>query len=141
MICPACGTKNRVNLEKAAKHPICGNCKAPLPISGPVEVTESDFDTVVLRSGLPVLVDFWAPWCGPCRMVGPIVEELSREYSGRLDVAKVNTDNNQALAARFNIMGIPTLILFKDGQPVERITGAAPKAHLEEMIRKYIMDS
>jgi len=141
IVCPSCGTKNRVDLNMADKHPTCGNCKSPLPIEGPVEVTDADFDTAVLRSALPVLVDFWAPWCGPCRMVGPIVEELSREYAGRLTVAKVNTDDNRELAGRFKIQGIPTLMLFKEGNPVERITGAAPKQHLEELIRKHIMDS
>jgi len=139
--CPACGSKNKVDLTKADKNPTCGKCKAPLPIGGPVHVGESEFDAVVVRSTLPVLVDFWAPWCGPCRMVGPVVEELSREYSGRLAVAKINTDENQSLAGKYQIKGIPTLMLFKNGEAVERITGAVPKAHLEELIKKYIMDS
>ncbi len=139
--CPGCGTKNNVNLDKADKNPVCGKCKAPLPIGGPLEVTDADFDQMVMRSNLPVLVDFWAPWCGPCRMVGPIVEQLSHEYTGRIAVAKVNTDENQGIAGKLQIQGIPTLILFKEGKPVERITGAVPKAQLDEAIRKHIMDS
>lgn len=139
--CPGCGTKNRIELDKAGQHPTCGKCSLPLPVGGPVEVTDTDFDAVVLRSALPTLVDFWAPWCGPCRMVGPIVEQLSHEYAGRIAVAKVNTDNNQELAARYKIQGIPTLMIFKDGQVVERITGAVPKQHLDDLLRKHMMDS
>ena len=139
--CPACGSKNRVDLDKADKSPVCGSCKAALPVGGPVEVSDANFEEVVVRSGMPVLVDFWAPWCGPCRMVGPVVEELSREYAGRVVVAKVNTDDNRETAGKFQILSIPTLILFKNGEAVERITGAAPKAHLDEVIRKHIMDS
>ena len=100
----------------------------------PVEVTDAKFDTEILQSDQPVLVDFWAPWCGPCRLVGPVVEELAGEYSGRLKVAKVNTDHNQAHAARLGIQGIPTLIFFKDGREVDRVVGALPKMALKQRV-------
>ena len=107
----------------------------------PIHVTDAEFDNKVLKSPTTVIVDFWAPWCGPCRMVGPIVEQLSHEYTGRLVVAKVNTDNNRQTAGRYKIMGIPTLMIVKNGEIVERITGAVPKAQLDEVIRKHILDS
>lgn len=141
IVCPACGQKNSVDVNLKDKKPICGKCKAPLPLPGPVEVSDEDFDRVVLKSDIPVLVDFWAPWCGPCRMVAPIVEQIAHEYAGRLMVAKVNTDNNRKTAGDYKIMGIPTLILFYKGKPVERITGAVPKEHLEGMIRKHLLDA
>lgn len=141
IICPACGQKNNVDLSKADKKPLCGKCKIALPIGGPVEVSDGDFDQTVLKSTLPVLVDFWAPWCGPCRMVGPIVEQLSHEYAGRVVVAKLNTDDNRGVAGKYKIMGIPTLMLFRNGEVVERITGAVPKSHLEDVLRKHLQDS
>ncbi len=140
IVCPNCGSKNRVELDRARQNPTCGKCKNSLPLEKPVEAGDSDFDSLVTRSPVPVLVDFWAPWCGPCRMVAPVLEELSREYAGRLSVVKVNTDDNREVAQRFGIMSIPTLILFKNGEQAERLTGAVPKAHLEEVIRKHITD-
>ena len=100
----------------------------------PIEVSDAQFQSEILESDKPVLVDFWAPWCGPCRMVGPIVEELAGEYEDRLKVAKVNTDNNQNHAARLGIQGIPTLIFFKDGREVDRVVGALPKGALKQRI-------
>jgi thioredoxin len=104
----------------------------------PINVTDSSFETLVLQSPLPTLVDFWAPWCGPCKMVSPVVEELGREYAGRLRVAKVNTDDNPAWASRLGIMGIPTLILFKRGREVDRVVGAASKASLRGHIERLL---
>ncbi|HEX6202637.1 MAG TPA: thioredoxin [Thermoanaerobaculia bacterium] len=100
----------------------------------PIEVSDAQFENEILQSDKPVLVDFWAPWCGPCRMVGPIVEELAGEYQDRLKVAKVNTDDNQGHAARLGIQGIPTLIFFKDGREVDRVVGALPKGALKQRI-------
>ena len=96
-------------------------------MSNEIEFTESNFENEVIQSDVPVLVDFWAPWCGPCKMVAPIVEEISGEYAGRLKVGKLNTDDNQMVASQFGIMSIPTLMIFKDGEVVERIVGAQPK--------------
>ena len=92
-----------------------------------LEVTDKNFETEVLKSDLPVLVDFWAEWCGPCKVIGPIVSEIAEELSGKLKVAKVNVDDAQDLAGKFNIMSIPTLLLFKGGKAVEQIVGAVPK--------------
>lgn len=100
----------------------------------PVAVTEQTFDTEVLKSDLPVLVDFWAEWCGPCRMVAPIVEELAGEYAGRVKVTKVDVDSNQNLAVRYKIMGIPTLGVFRGGEMVERIVGFMPKPELKKRL-------
>ncbi|MBN1658786.1 MAG: thioredoxin [Anaerolineae bacterium] len=104
------------------------------PGAEPLHVTDETFEKVVLGAPVPVMVDFWAPWCGPCRMVAPVVEALARDYDGRVMVAKINTDENQQVAGRLGIMGIPTLILFKDGQEVDRVVGYAPRKALEERL-------
>jgi thioredoxin 1 len=99
-----------------------------------IEFTDANFDSEVIKSDTPVLVDFWAPWCGPCKMVAPIVEEISSEYDGRLKVGKVNTDDNQRVAMEYGVMSIPTLMIFKGGEVVERIIGAQPKAAVTSKI-------
>jgi thioredoxin len=103
-----------------------------------MELTDQNFDETIKNSETPVLVDFWAPWCGPCRMIGPIVEELAGEYEGRLTVAKFNVDDNQATPAKFGIRGIPTVILFKGGEVAEQVVGAVPKAKLAGLIDQHL---
>ncbi len=98
----------------------------------PITVTDDDFEQKVLKSSVPVVVDFWAPWCGPCRVVAPILEDLANEYDGKVTVAKVNTDDHQRWMSKFGIMAIPTMIFFKDGKEINRITGAGPKRMLKE---------
>jgi len=105
---------------------------------GVLELTEKNFEAEVVKSNKPVLVDFWAEWCGPCRMIAPIVEEIAKDLSGKLKVAKVNVDEAQELAAQFNIMSIPTLILFKDGEPVDMIIGAMSKDQMFEKINPQL---
>ena len=100
-----------------------------------LHLTEENFDTEVLKSDVPVLVDFWAEWCGPCKMMNPIIEDVAKDFHGRFKVAKVNVDDAQDLAAQFNIMSIPTLLLFKGGQPVEQMIGAMSKDQLIERIK------
>ena len=104
----------------------------------PVELTDSSFETEVLKSTLPVLIDFWAIWCGPCRMVSPIVEELAGEYTGKLKVGKVDVDTNPSTAMQYGIRSIPTLLLFKDGQVVEQIVGAVPKRVLVDKLSRHL---
>ena len=101
----------------------------------PIHVSDDTFEELVLQAPVPAMVDFWAPWCGPCRMVAPIVEDLAKEYDGRAVIAKINTDENVKVAGQLGIMGIPTMILFKDGQEVDRVVGFAPRQALEEKLR------
>lgn len=103
-----------------------------------IKLDEKNFDSEVLTSNLPVVVDFWAVWCGPCKVLGPIVEELAKEYEGRLKVGKVNVDENNALAAKYGVMSIPTLKFFKNGRLVGEMIGAAPKVAVEAEIKKHI---
>jgi len=103
-----------------------------------LHLTDDSFETEVLQSPIPVLVDFWAEWCGPCKAIGPVISDLATAYSGRLKVCKVNVDDHQRYAGRFNITAIPTLLLFKNGQVVEQVVGARPKAKLVEMIDRHL---
>jgi thioredoxin 1 len=100
----------------------------------PIHVTDAEFDTKVMQSSVPVIVDFWAPWCGPCQMVAPILNELSKEYDGQIVVAKVNTDENPQHAIQFGVQGIPTMLFVKDGEVVDRMVGAAPKPAIQQRI-------
>jgi len=100
----------------------------------PIPVTDADFSSTVLQSPVPVLVDFWAPWCGPCRAIAPAVEELASEFAGRVTVAKLNTDENQRTAMQYGIQGIPCLLIFKDGQEVDRLVGARPKQYIKQAL-------
>ena len=100
----------------------------------PVDVTDDDFRQVVVKSTIPVLVDFWAPWCGPCKMVAPIVDELADEYEGKVAFAKVNVDENPRISSAYSIQSIPTLLLFKDGQPVNQIVGMRPKEEFKKAL-------
>lgn len=104
-----------------------------------IEGTDQNFDQEVLKSDVPVLVDFWAPWCGPCRMIAPIVEQIARDYQGKLKVVKLNTDENEQIAVRYGIRSIPTLGIFKNGQVVDAVIGAVPKQFLEQKLRPFIV--
>ncbi len=105
---------------------------------GLLQATDGNFEPEILKSDIPVMVDFWAPWCGPCHVIAPVIEELAKEYAGRVKVAKMNVDENPATPSRYGIRGIPTVILFKDGQVSDQIVGAVPKSKVEEMIKKAL---
>jgi thioredoxin len=139
--CPACGVGNRVPREKIDKglEPVCGRCKAPLRIdTKPIAVTDASFPADVERSPLPVLVDAWAAWCGPCRMIAPVIDELAAEMAGRIRVAKLNVDENPATAARFGLQSIPTLLVFKGGREVDRIVGVQPKSDISRRLQQLL---
>src|SRR5262245_33832595 len=132
--CPSCGARNRVD-ERAAQrsHPVCGKCGTALPVNAsdgkPKVVTDGSFERDVLAasSSTPVLVDAWAEWCAPCRMVAPVLDQLAAESGGRYKIAKLNVDENPVIAHQFNIRSIPTLLIFKGGRLVDQIVGAQPK--------------
>lgn len=139
--CGSCGATNRVPREKlvGGRTAVCGRCKTPLLAQGrPIVVTDATFAADVERSTLPVLLDLWAPWCGPCRMVAPIVEELAAETAGRLRVGKLNIDENPMTAERFTVRSIPTLLVLKGGREVDRIVGVVPKSELAGRVERAI---
>jgi thioredoxin 1 len=133
--------ENQVDTAVAAAEavveaaPEAGAPVADLPAAGPIHVSDDTFEELVLNAPMPVMVDFWAPWCGPCRMIAPIVEELAVKYEGRAVIAKINTDENVDVATNLGIMGIPTVILFQDGEEVDRVVGFAPGHALEDKLK------
>ena len=132
--CSACGRLNRVDLARSADRPKCGACGRPLHLDRPHPVAEGAFDRVLADAPVPVLVDFYADWCGPCRMMAPALEAVARERAGRLLVVKVDTDRAPALSQRFRIASLPTLVVFRGGKEVAREMGALPKPRLEALV-------
>lgn len=152
VICPKCGAKNRVAEQAADRlQPVCGRCGTKLSLSGespaagrgqdaghPLEVTDNTFEREVLGAGAtPVLLDCWAPWCGPCRLIAPVMEELAAEAAGRFRIAKINTDENPGVSSRFEINAIPTMLIFKNGELVDRIVGLQPKEKIERKLAAW----
>jgi thioredoxin 2 len=139
--CSSCGALNRVPLEKIrqALEPVCGQCKTPLKLSNlPVTVTDATFSSAVEQSPLPVLLDIWADWCGPCRMIAPIVDQLASEMAGRILIAKLNIDENPITAQRFRIESIPALLVLKGGREIDRIVGVQPKLEIVRRLERAI---
>jgi thioredoxin 2 len=139
--CASCGALNRVQRDKVDRGlaPVCGRCKRPLTAGGaPVTVTDATFAQEVERSPVPVLLDLWAPWCGPCRMLAPLLDELAAEMAGGLRVAKVNVDENPVTAARFEVRGIPLLVILDEGREVDRLVGVQPKAEIARRLARVV---
>jgi len=136
--CPGCGTANRIAFDRIGASARCPKCKAELPQPGaPADVrSDTEFDAAVAHAAVPVLVDFWAPWCGPCRMVAPEVEKVAASMKGKLLTLKVNTDERPELAQRFSVRSIPTLAVFSNGRLVERTAGAMPATGILQLVEK-----
>ena len=132
--CTACGKLNRVDLSRADAQPKCGTCQVPLVLDAPVVLTDVNFDTVVGNSTVPVMVDFYADWCGPCKMMAPVFAQFAKQQRGQAIVAKVDTDRNPGVASRLAIRSIPTIAVLRDGKEVGRQVGAVPMGRLEELI-------
>ena len=124
VVCGNCEAVNRVPESRTGEHPSCGRCKAPIFDALPVELTKNNFQHFVERNDLPVVVDFWASWCGPCKMMAPVFAQAAALLGTRIRFAKVNTEQEQGLAARFQIRSIPSLVLFKNGREIDRTAGA-----------------
>jgi thioredoxin 2 len=143
--CPRCGARNRIPAEKKGRNARCGKCHTPLFIGSsagapahPVKVTDASFQQEVLGSPEPVLVDFWASWCGACRMVTPVLDQLAQEFSGRVKIAKLNVDENPITSSRYGIRSIPSLLFFKNGTLVNTVTGALPKDELTRQVQSVL---
>ncbi|MGH7460847.1 MAG: thioredoxin [Longimicrobiales bacterium] len=132
--CSFCGQLNRLDLDRLASGPKCAQCGRPFLLDRPVKLSDADFDHVLADGEVPLLVDFYADWCNPCKVMAPILDDMARARQGDVIVAKLDTDRNPDVSGRFGIRGIPTLIVFKDGREVARHTGAAPRATIESLV-------
>jgi len=137
--CNNCGSKNRISKNRLNDRPVCGKCHEPLPLNQvyghPVKITDQSFENEIMRYPGTVLLDCWAPWCGPCKSIAPVLEQLAAEYAGRVKIAKLNVDENPQTATKFGIRSIPTMILFKNGKVVDTLIGALPKSEIEKHIK------
>jgi len=138
LVCPHCGAVNRVPDDRLTQHPKCGKCGAEVLPAHPVELTAASFDKFIARNELPVLVDFWAPWCGPCKVIGPILEKVEADYGGRFKLVKIDSDQEQQLASAFGIRSIPTCVLLIGGQPVDGFMGALPEGQIRAFLDKHL---
>lgn len=140
-MCPHCKSTNRLQPERLTSNPICGRCKRQIFSSKPVEFTRYDFDRNISTNEIPLVVDFWAAWCGPCKIMGPILEQAAAYLEPHVRVAKVNTESEQGLAAQYNIRSIPTIIIFKGGREAARRSGAMDLSNLIQWVRNVALDS
>ena len=134
IVCPNCGGINRVPAERLNDKPACGKCHKSVLDGLPVNLGSQDFDRFISKNDLPVVVDFWAAWCGPCKMMAPAFSQLASEMSSQIRFAKVNTEQAQDISARFNIRSIPTMILFKNGKEVDRVSGALDLSGMKQWL-------
>jgi thioredoxin 2 len=136
--CPFCGKLNRVDAARAKDRPTCGECSKPILLDRPVTVTDSDLDRIVNESDIPIVVDFYADWCGPCKAMAPMFDEAARARTGEVLFTKLDTDRNPAMSARYGIRSIPTLIVFRGGKEIDRQVGSVPKPMLEKLIERAV---
>ncbi len=141
--CPACRARNKIPAARAGAPAKCGKCGGALAadellINTPLVITDRDFDRRVMQSPLPALVDCWAPWCGPCKMIGPVMEELARELKGKVRIFKLNVDENPQVSSGYQIMSIPTLLIFDNGRLKETLTGALPKRQILQKLAPFL---
>ncbi|MFA5241531.1 MAG: thioredoxin TrxC [Sulfuricella sp.] len=137
LVCPACQAINRVPEERLGQNPKCGKCAAPLLDGKPLELTAANFGRFVAKSEMPLVVDFWAPWCGPCKMMAPVFSQVAAEFKARFRFVKVNTEAEQALAQQFAIRSIPTLAVFRNGAEVDRVAGAMDAGKLKNWLLRH----
>ena len=140
--CKKCGQKNRIPMSRMDDRPVCGKCRSPLSVNMnfkvPVNVTDRTFHDEVLSYPGPVLVDFWAPWCGPCRTIAPVLEQLAEKYAGKVKIAKLNVDENPLTASQYAVQSIPTMIFFKDGKKGSSLIGVQPVNEIERHLNSLI---
>lgn len=135
--CPSCGQLNRLSIQRVANKPICGSCQNDL-LSAPIEANSGDFGELISQTQIPVLVDFWAPWCGPCKMFAPTFAQLSKKYANQVLFVKLNTEEEQSIATQFGIRSIPTLAFFRGGQEKNRLSGALGPQDLDRYIQQQL---
>jgi len=138
--CTQCGTKNRIPADKQHLGPKCGKCKTAISLGNaavPVELDDSTFSGFISTVAKPVMVDFFSPTCGPCRMLAPVINTMARKFYGRLIIAKLDTSRNQMAASQYRIRGVPTLLFFKNGELIDQVTGALPEQELTQLLERF----
>ncbi|MCW8933580.1 MAG: thioredoxin TrxC [Gammaproteobacteria bacterium] len=138
IVCPACAAINRIPATRLTEQPKCGKCHKPLFSARPLELNSATFQKHISKNDIPVLVDFWAPWCGPCKMMAPAFEQASKELEPSVRLAKLNTENEQSIGAQYNIRSIPTLAIFKNGKEIARQPGAMSKDDIVRWAKSHI---